>query len=185
MTRLSRVLARARRFGRAEDGAVLADFVIVLPVFLTILLSSFEAGYAMMRMVMMERALDITVRDLRVGALNRQPGNLPPRPEDVRDRFCELASLMPDCQTDIALEMNVINRGVWTGFNTPARCVDRTQTIQPALTFVPGGTNQIVTIRACAVFDPFFPTTTLGLGLRRDASGGYQLASMSAFVNEP
>ena len=40
-------------------------------------------------------------------------------------------------------------------------------------------------VRACAVFDPYFPTSAWGLQLPLDASGGYQLVAMSAFVNEP
>lgn len=188
MTRLRRILARhARRLLRSEDGAVAADFVIVLPIFLTILFASFEASYATLRLVMMERALDITVRDLRVGALNSQPGNVPPTHAMVRDRFCQFSTLLPNCRTELMLEMNVINRASnnWVGFATNARCIDRRTLIEPVLEFTQGGTNQIVTIRACAVFDPFFPTTRLGLGLRLDDSGGYQMAVMSAFVNEP
>ncbi len=171
---------RLRGFAQAEHGSVALDFVIVLPLVLTILLSSFEAGYTMLRMVMMERSLDIAVRDLRVGALGQNPSHAA-----LRARFCEQATLMPHCETEVMLELQVINRGTWTGFNKAPVCVDRTAEMEPPITFSPGGTNEIVTIRACAVFDPFFPTTKWGLRLIPDASGGYQLAAMSAFVNEP
>ena len=40
-------------------------------------------------------------------------------------------------------------------------------------------------VRACAIFDPIFPITGMGLNLPLDASGAYQLAASSAFVNEP
>ncbi|MEZ5796378.1 MAG: hypothetical protein R3D63_02055 [Paracoccaceae bacterium] len=40
-------------------------------------------------------------------------------------------------------------------------------------------------VRVCAVQDPFFPTTGLGLQLKADAEGGYQLIAASVFVNEP
>lgn len=177
---LARLYRRARGFRRDQDGSITVDFVLVMPVFLTIMLSSFEAGYTMMRIVMLERALDIAVRDLRTGALGATPTHA-----QVRARVCEQATLMPDCLTDMMLEMQVINRATWTGFTTPATCINRVTQIEPALAFVQGGTNEIVTIRACAVFDPFFPTTRWGLRLDLDASGGYQLAATSAFVNEP
>ena len=180
MSLLRRLLAWPRRFLGDQDGSITVDFVIVLPVFLTILMSSFEAGYATLRIVMMERALDIAVRDLRVGAM----GNAPTMAQ-VRAKVCEQATLMPDCLTDMLLEMRVIDRTTWTGFTNSATCVNRATNVQPALQFNQGGTNELVTIRACAVFDPFFPTTRLGLRLQRDASGGYQLAVASAFVNEP
>ncbi|MDX5357937.1 MAG: pilus assembly protein [Rhodobacterales bacterium] len=180
MIRLHRLRNRLRGFVQADHGSVTLDFVLVLPVVLTILLASFEAGYSMLRLVMLERALDITVRDLRVGALGTAPTH-----NQVRARFCEQATLMPACMSDVKLEMQVIDRNTWTGFTTTPTCVDRTTTIEPALNFTQGGTNEVVTIRACAVFDPFFPTTKWGLRLDLDASGGYQLAAMSAFVNEP
>jgi hypothetical protein len=63
--------------------------------------------------------------------------------------------------------------------------VDRATQIEPAVTFIPGGENELVLIRVCAVFDPIFPTTGLGLDLPLDPSGGYQLLAMSTFVNEP
>lgn len=169
-----------RRMWRSESGSVTADFVIVFPLIMMILLASFEAGYASFRVVLLERALDITVRDLRVGALGANPDH-----DAVRDRFCSLISVMKDCENELRLEMNVIDRNTWSGLQTPPTCMDRTTHIQPYLDFVQGGSNEIVTIRACAVFNPFFPTTPLGLRLTLDASGGYQLSAMSVFVNEP
>lgn len=181
MTRAGRLCRRLRRFAQAEHGSVTLDFVLMLPIVLTVLMASFEAGYVMLRMVMMERALDITVRDLRVGALGATPTH-----GAVRNRFCEQATLLPSCATELILQMQVINRNAWTGFNTEAPCIDRETMIEPPLQFSQGGTNEIVTVRACAVFEPFFPTTKWGLRLdRHDAFGGYTLASMSAFVNEP
>jgi Flp pilus assembly protein TadG len=180
MSILKRCTSYLRRFAAREDGSITVDFVLVLPVYLAILLSSFEAGYSMVRLVMMERALDITVRDLRVGAMGDAPTHA-----IVRTKFCQEMVLMPNCMTEVKLEMRVVNRTTWTGFSTPATCVDRTTVIEPVLQFTQGGSNEIVTIRSCAVFDPFFPTTRWGLGLQRDASGGYQMASMTVFVNEP
>lgn len=180
MTAILRLRACLERYAKADSGSVTIDFAIVLPVFLLIMLSSFEAGYTMIRMVMLERALDMTVRDLRIGSMGLTPNH-----GQVKTQLCAHSSLFPDCERDVKLEMRVIDRVNWSGFTTLATCVDRTTEIQPALTFVQGGSNEIVTIRACAVFDPFFPTTRWGLRMPLDASGAYQIASMSAFVNEP
>jgi hypothetical protein len=40
-------------------------------------------------------------------------------------------------------------------------------------------------IRACAKFDPLFPTSGLGFQLPRDNTGAYALIAATAFVNEP
>jgi len=172
--------AALRRFFRREEGNVTLDFVICLPVILMILLASFEAGFATIRKVWLERALDLTVRDLRVGALGSNPGH-----DQVRERLCSQIFIMPDCLTELRLEMNVIDRATWSGLDPTPTCIDRTTEIQPYLDFVQGGSNELVAVRACAVFDPTFPTTPLGLQLQLDDSGGYQLAAMSVFVNEP
>lgn len=169
-----------RRFRSTEAGSVTVDFVIVLPVILTIMLASFEASYATFRMVMLERALDITVRDLRTGAFGAQPEH-----DQVRQRFCSLISILPNCEEVLMLQMDVIDRTTWAGLQPEPRCYDRAARMRPPIDFVYGGTNEIVSIRACAVFDPFFPTTRFGLRLPLDESGGYQMAAMSVFVNEP
>lgn len=175
-----RVARRLARFRRSEEGAITAEFVVVFPVILVLFFMSLEASIAQFRIVMTDRALDLVVRDLRLGRLGEEP-----EPELVRARLCERAFLIPNCLRDMMLEMRVIDRGTWTGFSTPPRCINRVTQVRPPVDFTQGGVNQVVTIRACSIFDPMFPSTYFGLNLPRDASGGYQIASMSAFVNEP
>ena len=180
---LKAAFRRALRAAGREDGAVTMDFVIVFPMFVTILLMSFEAGMLMTRFVMLERALDITVRDIRLGNfVFPTPGQAH---DIVKADICAQSVLMPNCMSDLRLEMRPVDRTTWAGLGATTDCVDRTQPVQPATSFQPGAQNQLMLIRACAVFDPFFPTTRYGLRLPLDASGGYQLAAMSAFVNEP
>lgn len=168
------------RFWSREEGAIATELVIVLPLLLMIFFASFEAGYAMLRIVWLERSLDITIRDLRLGALGENPTH-----DEVRARLCRENILMASCNQELAIEMQVIDRVTWQGFTSPAVCVDRTTDIFPLVRFQQGTSNEVVTVRACAVFDPFFPSTSWGLNLRLDASGGYQIAARSAFVNEP
>lgn len=40
-------------------------------------------------------------------------------------------------------------------------------------------------VRVCALFEPFFPTTGLGMMMRYNARGDYALVATTAFVNEP
>ena len=57
----------SRRFLRNEEGAIALEFAIVAPVFFAIVFSIFEAGWMMTKVMMLEMALDKTVRELRVG----------------------------------------------------------------------------------------------------------------------
>lgn len=177
---MSRALRRARAWLRDESGAITAEFVIVFPIIVVLFLMSLEASIAQLRIVMMDRALDLVVRELRLGHLGEEP-----EPEEVRKHLCARAMLIPNCERDMTLEMRVIDRTSWTGFTLPPACINRVSKIRPPVDFTQGGINEVVTIRACTVFDPIFPSTHFGLALPRDASGGYQIAAMSAFVNEP
>jgi len=66
-----------------------------------------------------------------------------------------------------------------------ASCIDRNETIQPVVKYENGLQNEMMMIRFCAVIDPLFPSFGLGYTMPKDASGGYRLVSMTAFVNEP
>ena len=57
--------------------------------------------------------------------------------------------------------------------------------VQPVLEFTSGMDHDVMLVRACAVFDPMFPTTGLGLRLPKDETGAYSLVASSAFVVEP
>ena len=168
-----------RRAARSEEGASTVEFALIFPAFVTVLFMSVEAGLLTARIVMLERSLDIAVRDLRLGIMENPTHDL------VKARICDNVVILPDCLNTVMLEMRPVSRTTWNVFEESPICVDRTADIQPLTTFVTGGENQLMLVRACAVFDPVFPTSHLGLRLPLDQSGGYQVVAMSAFVNEP
>lgn len=170
-----RLLRRAAR----EDGSATIEVVLVVPLFITLLLCTVEAGMLMVRHTMVDRALDITVRDLRLGRYTN------PTVAQLRQDICSRTVVMPNCMNDLMIEMRPVSRTTWSLPTGRQPCVDRNLTIQPATTFIPGGENELVLIRVCALFDPLFPTTPYGLRLPLDPSGAYQLLAMSSFVNEP
>lgn len=176
-----RAMLGKSRLRRDENGAVTIDFVLVFPLFVMLLMMSVEAGILMTRHVMVDRALDMTVRELRLGVM------VNPDHDTVKASVCNKTVIMPHCMRDLRLEMRSVDRDTWNVFDGPATCVDRSLNLQPpAEPFNHGGENELVLLRACALFDPFFPTTGIGLRLPKDPSGtGYQMVAMTAFVNEP
>ena len=175
----STFLARCRRFARAEQGAVTIPFVLFVPVFMLFILCSMELGFVMMRHVMLERGLDMAVRDLRLGIFK---GDY----DEFKGLVCKNAAFLPDCKNAIVVELQPVSTTTWAPLNSAAICVDRTQPLKPLNNpFVTGAGDELMLVRACAIFDPIVPTTGLGLHLPKDASGGYWLVSSSAFVNEP
>jgi Flp pilus assembly protein TadG len=177
--RLTQCLDGLRRFLRCEEGSATIEFVIVFPAFFTFFLSTFELGMLETRHVMMDRGLDLAVRQIRLGMLE------PVTHDGFKQAVCDAAKIIPDCMNQIKLEMRTVDPRAWVTIPPAADCVDRNDTSIAAREFTPGVSNQLMLIRACALFDPYFPTTGLGASLPRMSGGAYGLISSSSFVIEP
>lgn len=176
---LARFKAGLRRFHRSQDGSSTIEFVIIFPVIFTFFLSTFELGMLETRHVMLDRGLDIAVRSIRLGQLE------PVTHDGFKQAVCAAAAIIPDCMNQIKLEMVAVNPRAWVNMGANADCVDRNDPSVPLREFTPGISNQLMLIRACALFDPYFPTTGLGASLPRTSGGAYGLISVSSFVIEP
>ena len=169
-----------RRFLRGESGSAALEFVIALPLVLAFLFSSIDYGVVMLRQVFLDRAVDIAVRQVRLGNINGGEFG------EFRDLICSNSFLLQDCENTIAIEMRPVDTLTWSGLDTPAQCVNRQENIAPVLAFIPGaGQQELMLIRVCVVVDPFITMTGMILGMPEDASGGFYLVSHAAFANEP
>lgn len=176
---LARFSHGLRRFRRCEDGSSTIEFVIIFPVIFTFFLSTFELGMLETRHVMLDRGLDIAVRAIRLGQIE------PVTHDRFKQAVCNAAAIIPDCMNQIKLEMVTVDPNAWVSMAPAADCVDRNDPGVPLREFTPGASNQLMLIRACALFDPYFPTTGLGASLPRTSGGAYGLMSVSSFVIEP
>ena len=176
MSRLSSLL---RRFRRQERGSSTIEFVIWFPFFITLVCSSIESGLMMTRHVMLERGVDITVRGLRLGAWTAPTHN------ELKIAICDSALIIPGCLNSLSVELLPVSTDTWTLPPGPVTCTDQSQPIQPVTQLVPGIANELMLVRVCSKFSPFFPTTGLGMNLPKDGAGNYALVAASAFVNEP
>ena len=162
-----------------EDGNASIEFVFLFPALITLFLMVVEAGILMTRGVMLDRGVDISMRELRLGTLT------PMDHDTLKKSVCNNAMIIPDCLNSVLIELRPINQTTWTPLSGGSTCVDRTENIQPVLEFSSGQVNEMMLVRVCAVFDPFFPTTGLAARMKLDASGAYAMVAMSAYVNEP
>lgn len=175
----NKLLGRLRRALANEAGNATIEFVIFFPAIMSIFLSAFEVSIYLTRSVMLDRAVDLNVRTLRLGALD------PATPEELKRRVCDDALILQDCMTSVLIELTKVPTTSWTLPSGNVSCVDRTEKIQPVVEFNLGAMNDIMIVRVCAVHDPFFGTTPLVMDMPVDASGGYQIVAASTFVNEP
>jgi len=170
---------RLRRFRRGTDGNSSVEFVIIFPLFMTFLLFSLELSFITLRHAMLERGLDLTVRQIRLGYAT------PPNHPTIKGMVCEYARLGDDCLENVRLEMKPIDPRAYAGLDEVADCTDRAEPTKPVKQFTPGQRNQLMILRACLKYDPLLPTVALGKALSKDASGQSAVISISAFVNEP
>lgn len=173
------ILARVRGFARREKGNATIEFALFFPMLVTLLLSSVEMGILTIRNTLLEHAVDLTVRDLRLGKINQ------PTQAKIRNLICERSSVVQDCENRLLIELRPVSTVSWSPLGADVVCKNRDETINPVVEFDPGAMHEMVLIRVCAVFKPVFPSTTLGMQLGRDDLGGYALVASSAFVNEP
>ena len=165
-------------FGRDTSGNATMEFVVLFPFLMYMILSIGEAGVLMTRTVMLDRGLDMAIRDLRLGLT---PGVTH---DDIKRQICDAAFLLGDCEDVVLLELSPLpDAASFPGGG--ANCIDRTSEIEPTITFTPGARSEIMFVRACLVVDPLFPGVGLGAMLSTDASGGYSIVAQTAFVNEP
>ncbi len=169
-----------RRFRRREDGHATLEFAIVFPSMLFLLLSGVELGMISLQHAMLERAMDQTVRDIRLST------GAAPQHDEIKDLLCERTGYVANCGDSMLLEMVQVDPRAWTAISQNATCVDQSEDVQPKTTFKNDAKdNELMILRACAKVDPVFPTTWLGANLVKDGAGQFALTAMSAFVQEP
>lgn len=172
----------ARLWGRAkrEDGNATIEFAILFPLFITVLVSAVEVGFITFRHTMLDRAVDLTVRDIRLGTGSA------PQYEDIRNAICERAAIIPDCQNNMKIEMIRMDLRAWTAPPADYDCINHAEEVQPVRTFVNGMQNEMMLLRICAMFEPLFPLGGLGRDLKNSSDTGYTaMISSTAFVQEP
>ncbi len=170
---------KSRKTLGKEDGNATVEFVLLFPVFLGLLFSAAELGILSLRGMMLERATNVVVRELRLGlALN-------PDYAYIKDRICEEAPAIQDCSDSLTLELTPVDTLSWSFFDNTSQCIDKTAVVDPALTFTAGNRNELMMMRVCVSYDTVFPLTGLAPYLLKQADGRYAIVARSAFVNEP
>lgn len=177
---IARIRRSLRSFLRSQTGSATIEFAITFPALITVLLSGIELGFVTLQQAMLERALDITVRDIRLGTGNA------PQHDEIKDLICERAGFISNCGASLRLEMVQVDPRAWTAIDPDPDCIDRSAEVAPVRGFVNGQDNELMILRVCAMIDPVFPTTGLGKTLADGGtSGQYALVTVAAFVQEP
>jgi len=180
---MNRLLCRIRDFvaGHAgrEDGTATMEFVLVVPLIIMIFMASFESGLLMVRSILLEQSVDMTMRELRLGHYPNATNHL------LKKEICARTIVFADCVSNMKIELERVSTTAWDMPGAPVKCVNRQENIDPVVTMTAGQQNDLMLIRVCVVQQAMFPTTGIGLELPLDKEGGYGLVARSAFVVEP
>ena len=164
---------------RDDHGGATVEFVIVFPAFIMIFIMAFEAAMLLARQVMLDRAIDLVVRDIRLGT------GLTITESVIRHRICSNTVVLPHCDATLSVEMTEVSSAnyVMPRFDQP--CVDVSNAVRPLTWFEQTTPNMMIVLRTCYVVEPFFPTSQFGLSLTRDTNGLLYMTSATAFSSEP
>lgn len=193
---------RAASLFRDVRGSAAVQFAVMLPFLFFMVTLGTDFSMSMVRSVMLERALDIEARNVRIGT------RLASDYDGIREGICDRARIIPDCMRRLKLEVRAMPLDSFDPLDQYLDCVrldelDIEDT--PPSNFFVARQNQIVLVRACAIFRPITPLGGFAqVNMRRrageisdeqsrqfmgwkasDFNSYYQLASTTFFVKEP
>ncbi len=168
-----------RAFRKSDSGTASLEFALSAPLILLVFASAFESGLLMLRSIMLDQAVDRTVRELRLGHY------LAPTAELLKNEICSRGVILLDCQKNISIEMTRISTTTWSFPTSDAACVDREEDVNPVTALQIGQQNDVMLVRICVIQDAIMPAYGLAPYLVLDGKGGYALISNTAYVTEP
>lgn len=172
------LLPLLRKFRAGENGSVAPAVALWMPVFMLLIVSSIELGTITIRHTILERSLDQTVREVKLGVG-------PTTHQQMKESICAKATILPGCLQTLHLEMIPLDMNAYVQPASRADCIDASQPVTPQRHFENGRGGQMMFLRACYKFKPVTPIGSLNASLSKDDQGYTGLVSTSAFVNEP
>lgn len=164
-----------------ESGASTLEFVLLFPVVFSVFLMSLETSIIIVRQAMLERAVDITSRSLRLSS------RLDLTTETVADMICDKARIIRNCHETISLDLRSIVRPSYVLPSRDAMCIDRNTLLRPVTRFEPSQTlpNELMLLRVCVEIDPLLRVSALMAQINDDTSGRLFMEASTIFVSEP
>lgn len=179
-----------RYFRSNESGASPSiEIMFWFPFFVLITYSGVDYGLMAFNHANLERALDETIRDVRLNDIAKYDATPGAQWEHdmLKDIICDKALFIPDCKLNLALEMRSIDPFVGQALDPNPFCVDTPTDIRKPedQIFEPGASNELMIIRACVEVSPVWVNTILGQGVQLRPDGQYELHATTVFVHEP
>ncbi|MEL7398358.1 MAG: pilus assembly protein [Pseudomonadota bacterium] len=173
------IRAHLAQFRRDDSGTASTEFIVVMPLYIAVLAMGVELGLITLRHTLLERGVDIAVREVRLGT------GTAPQHDDIKDLICANSLMLLDCSNKLRLEMRSADIRAFNSLDTSPDCTDSAEPSKPVREFMPGQQNELMLLRACLKYEPLFPKAFLGSALSVDGSGEASVIVTSGFVQEP
>ncbi|MCF6445126.1 TadE/TadG family type IV pilus assembly protein [Nereida sp. MMG025] len=178
ITAVAKITSSVKRFWRREDGVSSIEFVILYPIFYFLFFAGIESGLMQARQAMLERALDLSVRQIRLNTFS------PPTYSQLKTMICDGAGMLHKCEDSLKLQMVIRDPRQKLELGEP-QCHDEPKPLNPQGDFFPGGENQLMFLRVCVLQPPILPNLALAPYLPRTQTGEYKLYTITSYVTEP
>lgn len=188
------------RFRSDDEGGVSTlEFVILAPVLFFMFFATFEAGWLMVRQVMLDRGVDMAMREVR---LNIVPGITK---KELRENICEEALGITNCTDNLRIEMLSLEKADedypvradgrnWP--HTDVTCQEKGELIDPIVDAESFGSNEadvLMVVVVCVMVDPMVPglgglvpgIASINATLEDKKANGYKMTSFAAYKAEP
>lgn len=167
---------------QSEDGNASVEFVVLFPLIFALFVTSVDFSIQMLRQASLDRAVDIVMRDVRLGRSRTA--------DDIKLAICavsgEFSGNQADCFSNITVELRPVQPSELRLEDPSVRCVDRASGINPVLAFTPRIQGQeLMMVRVCRVASPFIALNGFLLGNPRGPNDDFMSVSVGFFVNEP
>lgn len=166
-------------FRKDERGLAAVEFALFFPVYMGLFFWATELGIITIKSVMLDHALDVSMRELRLGLMED------PSPENLKQAICSRARIIGECEDQLMIELQPVSTQTWAMPQTSVTCVENDEDLQPVVQFNPGRQQELMLVRACINVPVLFPALMFGRQLNIDTTGKIGLTSISSFVNEP
>lgn len=173
------LLQHLRSFGRAQDGHAAVEFAIVAAPFFFMLFAMMELAIVFTISTTLDDSLRAAARRIRTGELQNTGGA---SATTFRNEVCaRMVWLQDHCQTHLSIDVRTYSQ--WSGA-TPPNPVQTNGTFNSgAMTFTPGGPEDIVLVRGFYRWTLFTPFLAQALG--KLSNNEAVVTSAATFRNEP
>ncbi|MEM7530436.1 MAG: TadE/TadG family type IV pilus assembly protein [Pseudomonadota bacterium] len=174
-----------RDFLRDDRGAATVEFAIIFPILFAVVAAFLEMGWVMTRQMMLDRGVDVTMRDVRIGRVPNITHDM------IKEAICANAYVITSCEDSLKVQLIPYSTATPADFAS-ADCYDRNLDPSDPINVSNGFSNlginrdEIIFVRACVLVDFLLPGAGLGFLLaQRTPENGYAMVSYSAYQNEP